>query len=350
MINFTSDSMRYQDGCFEILDQTALPLKESWVTVKTPEDMYNIIKTLKVRGASLIGLSAAAFMVKYAHEENPTQTKFVQVSEYLESARPTAVHLSLMLRDIRQVYTDTLEAKMVAKRFMEYYTEDLEACLAMASVGAELIKPGAQILTHCNTGSLIGPSIGSAIGVIRHANESGKKVFVYVDETRPLLQGARLTAWEMDKFAIPFTLICDNMAGYLMANNKVDFVITGADRIAANGDTANKIGTYSLAVLANYHKIPFYIAAPHTTFDFNTLTGKDIVVENRDAHEINHIVTGFGNFQIAHDNCNAFINPSFDVTPRELITAFITNRGLIGSDDKIEDIIKGNNSYIFTDK
>jgi len=218
---------------------------------------------------------------------------------------------------------------MVAKRFQEYYDEDLKACLAMASIGAQLVKQDAQILTHCNTGSLIGPSIGSAIGVIRHAHEQNKNVFVYVDETRPLLQGSRLTAWEMDKFGIPFTLVCDNMAGYLMANKKIDFVITGADRIAANGDTANKIGTYSLAVLAHYHNIPFYIAVPHTTFDFNTPTGKDIIVENREATEINHIVTGFGKFQIAHDNCNAFINPSFDVTPRELITAFITNRGLI---------------------
>ena len=332
MMNFKTESMQYKDGHFMILDQTMLPMKECWIEVTTVEQMYQIIHGLKVRGASLIGLSAAVFMAKYAVEHRPAIDEFAKMANYLQSSRPTAVHLSLMLQVIIHIYNDTQNPQDIEYKVLEFLNEDLNACVQIAKFSEPLVKNDARILTHCNTGCLIGNGYGSAIGVIRHAHDQGKEVFVYVDETRPLLQGARLTAWEMKKFKIPFNLICDSMAAYLMAEGMIDFVITGADRIAANGDTANKIGTYSLAILAAYHNIPFYIAAPHTTFDFNTKTGKGIIVEGRSENEVTHVITGFGSLQVAPDNCKAF-NPAFDVTPSHLITAFITNHGVIYSDD-----------------
>ncbi len=329
--------LKFQNGTLKLLDQRLLPNKEVWVTCRTSKSVHDAIKTMIVRGAPAIGVAAGyglyLGMSRFTGSPAGFMKELSRQAEYLKSARPTAVNLHNII--------DRLEAavkayagskKNVVKtlkqclldRAVHAHREDDQLCRAMGRHGARLIKSGENILTHCNAGGLATSGYGTALGVMYAAVEAGKKIHVYADETRPLLQGARLTAWELTKSKIPCTLLCDNMAASLMRAGKVDRIIVGADRIAANGDTANKIGTYGLAVLAKHHGVPFYIAAPKTTFDFKIKSGKQIPIEERHHTEVTH---GFGR-QTAPNKMRV-MNPAFDVTPHELITGFITEAGVL---------------------
>ncbi len=296
----TVEPFRFEDGALLILDQRALPAEERWIRCETVEQVADCIRTLAVRGAPAIGIAAAYAMALADDREAAV--------ELLRSTRPTAVNLAWALERCRDA-EDPLE---VARRL---HREQHEADRAMAELGAELFGEGTRALTHCNTGALATGGIGTACGVLRVAWEQGRLAEVWVDETRPLLQGARLTAWELRQAGIPHRVVADSAAGSLMAQGRVDRVIVGADRIAANGDVANKVGTYPLAVLADRHGVPFYVAAPLSTIDPATPDGSAIPIEERDPAEV---VTG----------ADAF-NPAFDVTPAELITAIVTEAGVL---------------------
>jgi len=312
---------RFQDNAFFILDQRRLPLQEHWLTCRSAFDVSQAIQTLAVRGAPAIGI-AAAYGIALAAQSGAL---LEDAARTLVGARPTAVNLAWAVKRVMAAI-DGLPPGQVFDRAKKeadaIWEEEIQANEAMAALGADLFPEDRAytILTHCNTGTLATGGMGTALGVIRALAERGKIAMVYVDETRPLLQGARLTAYELKKDDIPATLITDNMAGWLMHLRKIDAVITGADRIAVNLDSANKIGTYSLAVLAKAHKIPFYIAAPMSTFDPDCPTGRHIPIEERHAAE----VKSYGGTMVAAD-IPAF-NPSFDVTPHRLITAVITEK------------------------
>ncbi|NUM89410.1 MAG: S-methyl-5-thioribose-1-phosphate isomerase, partial [Bdellovibrionales bacterium] len=284
-------------------DQTLLPREERWVTIRSPEDMIREIRRLAVRGAPLIGVAAALSLAAYRG------TEWRKKAAMLREARPTAVNLMNAID--RMVEGGERRAEETAQALFD---EDVMLCRRMAERGAALVNDGDHILTHCNTGGLATVGVGTALGVIRMAHEQGKRIHVWVDETRPLLQGARLTAWELARLGIPHTLICDSMAAFLMARGKVDRVFVGADRIARNGDIANKIGTYGLAVCARHHGIPFHVVAPETTRDSGCATGRDIPIEERDPEEVR--------MGRAPQGVKAW-NPAFDVTPRSLITSII---------------------------
>lgn len=326
-----------------LIDQTLLPLRVVYLDLQTVEEVWQAIKRLSVRGAPAIGI-AAGYGVCLACREFGQETvvqvleRCRQAADYLATSRPTAVNLFWALDRMRarldrmaedlDLPADGPGGVWVLERLlptaMDIHQEDRAMCHAIGRHGAALLQDGDHVLTHCNAGGLATAEYGTALSVFFTAQDLGKQLHVYVDETRPLLQGARLTAWELQQRQIDATLICDNMAAHVMANRKVDAVITGADRIAANGDSANKIGTYGLAVLANYHRIPFYIAAPSSTFDFSISNGDRIPIEERSADEI---VCGFGK-QTAPDQMPVY-NPAFDVTPAELITGIITEQGVI---------------------
>ncbi|MEN6476107.1 MAG: S-methyl-5-thioribose-1-phosphate isomerase [Syntrophaceae bacterium] len=312
---------RFQDNAFFILDQRRLPIQEHWLTCRSAFDVSQAIQTLAVRGAPAIGIAAAYGIVLAAQ----SGVLLEDAAKTLISARPTAVNLAWAVKRVMAVI-DGLPADQIFMRAKkeadDIWEEEIQANAALSALGADLFAEDRpySILTHCNPGTLATGGMGSALGVIRELSERGRVAMVYVDETRPLLQGARLTAYELKKDDIPATLIADNMAGWLMHQHKVDAVITGADRIAVNLDTANKIGTYSLAVLAKAHKVPFYIAAPMSTFDPDCPSGKHIPIEERHAAE----VKSYGGTMVAAD-IPAF-NPSFDVTPHRLITAVITEK------------------------
>jgi len=307
-VHLKSLSLEWQregEACsLRILDQTLLPHEEKWIEVRSPEQMVSEIKRLAVRGAPLIGV-AAAFSLAMARKKGARN----EIAARLRDARPTAVNLMNAMDRMLAVSPDHWIAEAEA-----IYHEDCKLCDQIALRGAEKIRDGMRILTHCNTGGLATAGVGTALGAIRKAHEQGKKIHVYVDETRPLLQGARLTAWELRKLGIPYTLICDNMAGFLMAQNKIDLVMVGADRIAANGDFANKIGTFTVAVLAKHHGVPFYTLAPRTTDDPNCKDGSDIHIEERGADEVRA--------GKAPTDAPAY-NPAFDVTPRSLISGIL---------------------------
>ena len=296
----TVEPFRFEDGALLILDQRALPAEERWIRCETVEQVADCIRTLAVRGAPAIGI-AAAYAMALAGDRDAA-------AELLRSTRPTAVNLAWALERCR-ASEDPLE---VARRL---HREQHEADRAMAELGAELFGDGTRALTHCNTGALATGGIGTACGVLRVAWERGRLAEVWVDETRPLLQGARLTAWELRQAGIPHRVVADSAAGSLMAQGRVDRVIVGADRIAANGDVANKVGTYPLAVLADRHGVPFYVAAPLSTIDPATPDGASIPIEERDPSEV--VAAG-----------DAF-NPAFDVTPAELVTAIVTEAGVL---------------------
>jgi methylthioribose-1-phosphate isomerase len=300
-----------------LLDQTKLPFKKEYVECKTILDVAESIKNMVVRGAPAIGVAAAYGFVlgkkSGLSDEN--------IYNILINTRPTAVNLEWALK---RCISEIEKGRDIEEVAILIHEEDILINKQIGSCSKELIRDGDNILTHCNAGALATGGYGTALGVIRYAFEDGKKIHVYVDETRPFLQGSRLTAYELIEDGIDCTLICDNMAGYLMSLGKIDKVVVGADRIAANGDTANKIGTYSLAVLAKHHNIPFYIAAPFSTFDFNIKNGSEIKIEERDPSE----VRGFFGVKVAIDETKVF-NPAFDVTPAELITGFITEKGII---------------------
>lgn len=298
------------------------------------EVLAEAICSLRVRGAPAIGVAAAlgAALAAYQFEGDETSDLIEHVDKacsLLGSTRPTAVNLFWAIEKIRDVLEQRKDLRVdelkkeIIDCAMAIAEEDELINKEMGKYGAELISDGQNILTHCNAGSLATAYFGTALGVVRTAHEQGKKIHVYVDETRPLLQGARLTAWEMAQNGIPATLITDNMAAFLMSQGKIDLVIVGADRIASNGDVANKIGTYGLAVLAHAHSIPFYVAAPISTIDFSLEDGSQIPIEERAREEVTH----FGGIKIAADNVNVY-NPAFDVTPNKYVSAIVTEKGI----------------------
>ncbi len=323
------------DGHLRIIDQTLLPAQFREIDLADPEKVWEAIRSLRVRGAPAIGVAAAYGLVlglrRVLKEDRPAVEKRVaEVADYLATSRPTAVNLFWALDRMRRVmgeHPDLSAAELIALLLEEarkIEQEDCEMCAAIGRHGAELLADGTGVLTHCNAGSLATAGEGTALSVIYAAIRQGKKIHVFVDETRPLLQGARLTSWELTRRGIPATLLCDSAAGWIMHEGRVQAVVTGADRIAANGDSANKIGTYSVAVLAKAHKIPFYIAAPSSTFDLEIPNGEAIPIEERPEQE----VTGPFERVTAPEGMRAR-NPAFDVTPAELITCIVTERGLI---------------------
>lgn len=312
-----------------ILDQQLLPQVEQWVPIHDADEMIEAIQKLKVRGAPLIGLSAA-FAVAQMAQEQATRDELLDASEKLIQARPTAVNLTNILRRLQDVIRNAVSinmAQILLHESLKMAEEDYELCEAMATHGSALVSDGDHVLTHCNTGGLATLGIGTALGVIRRAHELGKNIHVYVSETRPLLQGARLTSWELQKLKIPYTLITDNMAGHLMGQGKIQKVFVGCDRIATNGDFANKIGTYSLAVLAHYHKLPFFVVGPSTTLDKQCDSGDKIPIEQRDSDEVRGVHGAFGKVEWAPSLCDVY-NPSFDVTPASLVSGWIMDQGV----------------------
>jgi methylthioribose-1-phosphate isomerase len=323
------------DGCLRIIDQTLLPGELRQIDLATPEAVWEAIRILRVRGAPAIGVAAAYGLVTglrsvLAAERPVFDRRLREVADYLAACRPTAMNLAWALKRVQAVAASqpALSASEMAARLLDearqIEVEDREMCAAIGQAGAVLLADGTGVLTHCNTGALATAGDGTALAVIYAAVRQGKRLNVFVDETRPLLQGARLTAWELCERGIPATLLCDSAAGWIMHEGRIQAVVTGADRIAANGDTANKIGTYSVATLARAHGIPFYVAAPTSTFDLSAADGRSIPIEERAAAEVTH---PFGR-QTA-PAAVAARNPAFDVTPAELITALITERGLI---------------------
>lgn len=332
------------EGFLEIIDQRKLPRSFEKLQCKTTEQLYEAIKTLAVRGAPAIGV-AAAFGICLAMQKIKSNTGLPgllstldESADYLTSSRPTAVNLFWALERMKKCAREFVSAnpKASALDLRKYLldeahsicSEDKQMCEAIGRNGQKYIEDGFSVLTHCNAGALATAGQGTALSVIYQAHRSGKNIHVYVDETRPLLQGARLTAWELTQTGINATLICDNMAGALFKMGKINAVITGADRIAANGDTANKIGTFSLSILAKEHDVPFYIAAPSSTFDLGIKTGAEIPIEERSAEE----VVSFAGRTIAPEGVNVY-NPAFDVTDAGNITAIITEKGVIEKPD-----------------
>lgn len=311
----------------QVLDQQALPQKEQWLDVRSPEDMITYIKSLQVRGAPMIGVSAALSLANFARS-GASYSEYLAAAEALRSARPTAVNLMYAIDKMKEIPQDRYSPDTALDVAIKIFEEDFKLCERIAQAGEPLIESGDQVLTICNTGGLATVGVGTALGVLRRAHESGKKIHVYVAETRPLLQGGRLTAWELQRLNIPSTLLCDSMAGTLMAQGKITKVIVGADRVAVNGDFANKIGTYTLAVLAKHHGIPFYMAAPTTTLDITCSSGQSIEIEQRAKAEVLGVKGSFGEVAWAPETCSVY-NPAFDVTPADLISAWIFDRGVL---------------------
>ena len=317
-----------------LLDQRKLPLCEVWISCRDSKKVHWAIREMVVRGAPAIGVAAGYGLYLGIKKFKGTAKQFfIQLKkqgEYLKSSRPTGVNLrnvidamAASMGRMKSKQVETLK-KQVLTEARKIHKEDDRLCRAIGKFGSALFQDGDSVLTHCNAGGLATSGYGTALGVIYAVKASGKKISVYADETRPLLQGARLTAWELSKSKIPCTLICDNSAAAIMRQGKIDRIVVGADRIAANGDTANKIGTYNVAVLAKEHKIPFYIAAPGTTFDFKIKSGRQIPIEERKAEEVTH---GMGK-QTAPKGIKVS-NLAFDVTPYAYITAFITECGVL---------------------
>jgi len=328
-------TIEWRENKVRLIDQTRLPLELVHLHIDEVEILGEAIKKLRVRGAPAIGV-AAAFGVLLGIQKLPGEDKEKFFSEldrvitYLRGTRPTAANLAWALERMRRIaeaHRQQAVAQIKNELFAEankIFLEDQQTCRAIGRHGAGLIPDAATIITHCNTGALATADFGTALGVLFTAHAQGKKLHVFVDETRPLLQGARLNMWELMQEKIPCTLICDNMAAFVMQRRKVDCCVVGADRIARNGDTANKIGTYSLAVNAQKHNVPFYVVAPISTIDFKINTGREIPIEERAAEEITE---GFGR-RTTPPNAPVY-NPAFDVTPNDLITAIITEAGVI---------------------
>ena len=320
-----------------MIDQRLLPAEEKYVMLRSCEEVAEAIKQMVVRGAPAIGVSAAMGIALGAKQSVGTSVAdleydFDYMCDVMSRTRPTAVNLFWAIERIRGVFrqarSETKDVEVIKQRLVTeaqaIFDEDIKANRALGRFGGELLEDGATVLTHCNAGALAtAGDYGTALGVVRGARDAGKRVAVIADETRPFLQGSRLTAWELSKDEIPVTVITDNMAGHVMKQGKIDVVVVGADRIAANGDTANKIGTYMVAVLARQHNIPFYVAAPVSTIDLSLPTGDGIPIEERGSREVTHV----HDRQLAPEGV-AVHNPAFDVTPNEFITAIITDKGV----------------------
>lgn len=329
------NTIAFENGEVKIIDQTLLPTKTEYKVILTKEEMWEAIKKLRIRGAPAIGIAAAfGVYLGIRHSKASNFEEFwqevVDTTDYLATSRPTAVNLFWALDRMRkfiQRHSHLPIPELKSKILEEAKTilaEDIEVCRKIGEHGAALLKDGQGVLTHCNAGGLATAKYGTALAPIFIAKEQGKTIRVFSDETRPLLQGARLTTWELKEGGIPVTLICDNMAATVMAKGWVQAVIVGTDRVAANGDVANKIGTYGVAIIAKANGIPFYVAAPTSTIDLSTPTGAQIPIEERDTSEITN---GFG-LQTAPDGIDVY-NPAFDVTPHEYVTAFITEKGVV---------------------
>ncbi len=326
-MNLISQSLKWTDEGLFILDQRALPDEQRWMPIRSPREIIYAIQELAIRGAPLIGVGAALALYAYA-EDGASPEEIRTAAEQIRAARPTAVNLMHAIdRMVHNQTADKLTAAALRETALEIYHEDVELCRRMAQNGLPYMPESGGVLTHCNTGGLATVGIGTALGVISHAYQKGRKFHVFVDETRPLLQGARLTAWELQQAGIPSTLICDNMAGALMRAGRIQCVILGADRIAMNGDFANKTGTYSVAVLAHYHNIPFYVAAPVTTLDGECPDGSKIPVEERLPAEVRGIAFAKGQEVRWSPPEMPVYNPAFDVTPADLVTAYILDTG-----------------------
>ncbi len=327
-------TIEWIDGRVRILDQSRLPKEVVYLECQDYRTVAQAIKELKIRGAPAIGIAAAMGLALGAQSIRANQLEdflkqFLSICDVMAVTRPTAVNLFWAIERMKKVVQhhkgndlSSLKDKLIQES-AEILKQDIEMNRAIGRFGADFIRNGSTVLTHCNAGALATGGYGTALGVIRTAHEQGKKLKVLVDETRPVLQGARLTAWELVQESIPATLITDNMAGSLMKKGMVDLCIVGADRIAANGDAANKIGTYSVAVLAKHHRIPFYVAAPTSSIDFDLPTGDKIPIEERNPQEVTHVL---GETLIAPEGVDV-ANPAFDVTPAEYITAIITEKG-----------------------
>jgi methylthioribose-1-phosphate isomerase len=323
------------DGFVRLLDQTLLPGEVHFRDCRTPEEVREAICTLRVRGAPAIGVAAAMGLVLHAQEATRngpggcSREAFLRAADRLASARPTAVNLGWAVKRMADVFARRAAGsgdpvRVLLDEALAIREEDAGMCRAIGRHGATLFADGQGVLTHCNAGGLATAEYGTALAALFTAAEQGKRLRVYADETRPLLQGARLTAWELQQAGIDVTVICDGTAAQVMKEGRVQAVIVGADRIAANGDTANKIGTYGVALLARAHGIPFYVAAPSSTFDLSLHDGGGIPIEQRDAREVTH---GFGR-QTVPEGVRVY-NPAFDVTPHGLVAAIVTERGVI---------------------
>jgi methylthioribose-1-phosphate isomerase len=329
-------TIEMKDGAVVMIDQRKLPVTEVYVTCKTAAEVAKAIKTMVIRGAPAIGVAAAMGLALGMRRSTATGTKqftteFQKMCDMMAATRPTAVNLFWAIERMKRTFAeaahggcsvDELKQRLETEA-QKIHDEDVASCRTMGAHGATLVPEDARILTHCNAGALATAGYGTALGVIRAAAEAGKKVAVLADETRPFLQGARLTAWELVKDGIDTTVITDNMAGSMMRLGNVDLVVVGADRIAANGDVANKIGTYAVAVLAKEHGIPFYVAAPISTVDLKTPDGSGIPIEERNGREVTHV----GSSRLTPEGVH-IRNPAFDVTPAKYVTAIITERGI----------------------
>eukprot|EP01114_Cavostelium_apophysatum_P012553 TRINITY_DN2838_c0_g1_i4.p1 TRINITY_DN2838_c0_g1~~TRINITY_DN2838_c0_g1_i4.p1 ORF type:complete len:311 (-),score=56.66 TRINITY_DN2838_c0_g1_i4:33-965(-) len=305
--------------------------------------MSDLIKQLSVRGAPLIGVAAAMSLATTALKEKPTKQQLIEHAQFLKTARPTAVNLMYccdgIIQALEKLPADGDHLKLTCDLATQMLRREVEMNDAMAKLGASLVKDGDGILTHCNTGTLATPGKGTALGVIKEAHLQGKKIHVFVDETRPLLQGGRLTAYELERANIPYTLICDNMAATLMRQGKIQRIFVGADRIATNGDFANKIGTYSVAVLAKHHNIPFHTVAPTSTVDFECPSGEHIPIEERKAEEVLGASGHFGSVRWAPKNATTH-NPAFDVTPVDLLESIILDSGIYTKEQLNAGVLK----------
>jgi len=332
------ESLQWNGESLKILDQTKLPTEIYYFDATTLLDVREAIVKLQVRGAPAIGLAAAYGLYLGVRELDTEQIdEFHQqtrlLADELISARPTAVNLAWAVEKLIESSKEAVtvsEAKLIImEEAIKLHVADEATCKEIGENALTLLHDGAAVLTHCNAGSIATSRYGTALAPLHLAKEKGWEISAYATETRPVFQGARLTSWELNQSGIPVTLLTDNMVGYLLQNKKVDAVIVGADRITANGDTANKIGTLQLAILANFYQIPFYVAAPLSTIDLSIESGNEIVIEQRDRTEVTHI----GNVQIAPEGIDV-LNPAFDVTPNDLITAIITEKGIVSSDYK----------------
>ena len=331
--------IEWVDGYSRMVDQTVIPYEYKFINITKGDDMFHAIRDMIVRGAPAIGIAGAHGIVLYAQEgknkyNNIDEYKswLLEKADYMSTSRPTAVNLMWACAQQKEVIknsTSDIEGliKELTQKAIEIENDDIERCKKIGDYGAEVVPKGATILTHCNAGALATGGYGTALGVVRSAYDKDNTIKVFADETRPRQQGARLTTFELVMDKIPVTLITDGMCSYFMSKGMIDMVVVGADRIAANGDTANKIGTYTVAIAAKYHNVPFYVAAPLSTIDISIATGKEIPIEERSHEEVTHI----NGKRICAEGVN-IINPGFDVTPHELIAGIITEKGILRPD------------------